>query len=142
MSTSTGISGCFQPGQAKVVLGPTPLSITSPPFVQVGPAAADGDEPAAVERRGQPHHGGPAPSPLGGRRQPAAQRRACLNRGHGLLHHRTEGLCGRRQAGPHTVHRHVFVVQLHIRLNVEGTRTVYSSEARICLVQLHNTLEC
>ncbi len=25
MSTSTGISGCFQPGQAKVVLGPTPL---------------------------------------------------------------------------------------------------------------------
>jgi hypothetical protein len=25
VSTSTGISGCFQPGQAKVVLGPTPL---------------------------------------------------------------------------------------------------------------------
>ncbi len=31
VSTSTGISGCFQPVQAKVVLGPTPLSITSPP---------------------------------------------------------------------------------------------------------------
>ncbi len=28
MSTSTGISGCFQPGQAKVVLGPTPLAGT------------------------------------------------------------------------------------------------------------------
>jgi hypothetical protein len=25
VSTSTAISGCFQPGQAKVVLGPTPL---------------------------------------------------------------------------------------------------------------------
>ncbi len=25
VSTSTGISGCFQPSQAKVVLGPTPL---------------------------------------------------------------------------------------------------------------------
>jgi hypothetical protein len=28
VSTSTGISGCFQPGQAKVVLGPTPLEYT------------------------------------------------------------------------------------------------------------------
>ncbi len=25
MSTSTGLSGCFQPGQAKIGLGPTPL---------------------------------------------------------------------------------------------------------------------
>ncbi len=29
MSTSTAISGCFQPGQAKVVLGPTPLGVTT-----------------------------------------------------------------------------------------------------------------
>jgi hypothetical protein len=30
VSTSTGISGCFQPGQAKVMLGPTPL-VPPPP---------------------------------------------------------------------------------------------------------------
>ena len=28
VSTSTAMSGCFQPGQAKVVLGPTPLGST------------------------------------------------------------------------------------------------------------------
>ncbi len=28
VSTSTAISGCFQPGQAKVLLGPTPLLLT------------------------------------------------------------------------------------------------------------------
>jgi hypothetical protein len=28
VSTSAGISGCFQSGQAKVVLGPTPLELT------------------------------------------------------------------------------------------------------------------
>jgi hypothetical protein len=28
VSTSTALSGCFQPGQAKVVLGPTPLDET------------------------------------------------------------------------------------------------------------------
>ncbi len=31
VSTSTGISGCFQPGQANVVLGPTPLAENLPP---------------------------------------------------------------------------------------------------------------
>ncbi len=40
VSTSTGISGCFQPGQAKVVLGPTPFvlglrQINTSPFLQV-----------------------------------------------------------------------------------------------------------
>jgi hypothetical protein len=29
VSTSTGISNCFQPGQAKAVLGPTPLYTTT-----------------------------------------------------------------------------------------------------------------
>jgi hypothetical protein len=28
VSTATGISGCFYPGQAEVVLGPTPLAYT------------------------------------------------------------------------------------------------------------------
>ncbi len=28
VSTSTGISGCFQPGQAKVGPGPTPLGVS------------------------------------------------------------------------------------------------------------------
>ena len=80
-------------------------SMTSAP--QVGAADADGDKPAAVQRGGQPHYGGPAPSPVRGRRQPAAQRRPRPHRGHRLLHHRPEGLRGRCEAGTHPIHRHV-----------------------------------
>jgi hypothetical protein len=62
VSTSTGISGCFQPGQAKVGLGPTPLIDTHTGFTvlwgtEPDPQGADSPPPLPlrVAKTGKNH---------------------------------------------------------------------------------------
>ncbi len=51
VSTSTGISGCFQPGQAKVVLGPTPLLLTLVSVVRISSPPSAVNPRSATQRQ-------------------------------------------------------------------------------------------